>query len=113
LEAQLVQKEVYLASEVITLGAEGQELSPLDNVASDEVAADRSLIAKQEVAGIFRMFKDDSDATEVLQGWYDDLKPNEIRQKYGLDEKSFAAAKKRIRLKLLDSRHGGGDTHGI
>ena len=108
-------KETYLMSEVLVFGAEGQEISPLENVASGEAAADQSLIAKEEVARIFRMFTDDPEATEVLQGWYDDLKPNELRQKYGLDEKKFAAAKKRIRVKLLSGRNGGsgGEEHGI
>ena len=108
-------KETYLVSEVLIFGAGGQEISPLENVASGEAAADQSLIAKEEVARIFRMFTDDPEATQVLQGWYDDLKPNELRQKYGLDEKKFAAAKKRIRVKLLSGRNGdsGGEEHGI
>jgi CheY-like chemotaxis protein len=107
-------KETYLMTEVIQFSAKGQEISPLDNVASGEAAADRSLIAKEEIARIFRTFTDDTEATQVLQGWYDDLKPNEIRRKYGLDEKKFAAAKKRIRVKLLSRRSGGrGEEHGI
>jgi hypothetical protein len=61
------------------------------------------------------MFADDTDATQVLQGWYDDLKPNEIKQKYGLDEKRFAAAKKRIRVRTMSRRNrdGGGAKHGV
>jgi hypothetical protein len=61
------------------------------------------------------MFTDDTEATQVLHGWYDGLKPNEIRQKYGLDDKRFAAAKKRIRLKIMSQRTDGseGDNHGI
>jgi hypothetical protein len=108
-------KETYLMSEVLVFGAEGQEISPLESVASNEAAADQSLISKEEVARIFRKFTDDLEATQVLQGWYDDLKPNEIRQKHGLDEKKFAAAKKRIRVKLLSGRNGGGggEEHGI
>jgi hypothetical protein len=51
----------------------------------------------------------------VLQGWYEDLKPSEIRQKYGFDEKRFAAAKKRIRLTIMSRRNhnGGGKEYGI
>ena len=108
-------KETCLFTEIPKLNAEGEEILLLENVASREAAADRSLIAKEEVDGIFRMFRDDWEATQVLQGWYDDLKPNEIRQKYGLDEKRFAAAKKRIRLKLWSRRNddGGGNGHEI
>jgi CheY-like chemotaxis protein len=98
-------KETYLMSEVITFSPKGQEISPLETVASGEAGPDRSLTAKEEVTGVFRMFTDDMEATQVLQGWYDDLKPNEIRQKYGLDEKKFAAAKKRIRMKLSSWRN--------
>jgi len=99
-------KTTYVMTELLKFSPKGQEISPLDNVASHEPAADRSLTAKEEVAQIFRMFTDDTDATQVLQGWYDDLKPNEIRQKYGLDEKRFAAAKKRIRVKTMSRRNG-------
>jgi CheY-like chemotaxis protein len=99
-------KTTYLMTELLKFSPEGQEISPLGNVASHEPAADRSLIAKEEVVRIFRMFADDTDATQVLQGWYDDLKPNEIRQKYGLDDKRFAAAKKRIRVKTVSRRNG-------
>ena len=107
--------ETYLMSEVLMFSAEGQEISPLETVASGEAAADRSLIAKEEVARIFRMFTDDREATQVLEGWYDDLKPKAIRQKYGLDEKKFAAAKKRIRMKMLGptNRSGGDEEYGI
>ena len=108
-------KETYLMSEVIKFSPKGQEISLLDTVASGEAGADRSLTAKEEVARVFRIFTDDMEATQILQGWYDDLKPNEIRQKYGLDEKRFAAAKKRIRVKLLNQRNGagGGEKNGI
>ncbi len=109
------EKEAYLISELPTHDAEGHEQSPLENVASRDAAADRSLIAKGEVARIFRMFTDDTECTQVLQGWYDGLKPNEIRQKYGLDEKRFAAAKKRIRVETMSRRNGGGggEEYGI
>jgi CheY-like chemotaxis protein len=108
-------KETYLMSEVITFSPKGRESSCLETVASGEAGADRALTAKEEVARIFRMFTDDTDATQVLQGWYDDLKPNEIRQKYGLDEKRFAAAKKRIRTTTMSRRNGDGgrEGHGV
>lgn len=109
------EKEKHLSLELPTHDTEGHEQSPLKYLASPEAAADRILIAKEKVARIFRMFMNDMDATQVLQGWYDDLKPNEIRQKYGLDEKKFAAAKKRIRVATISRRNGGGggEEHGI
>ena len=95
-----------------THDAEGREQSPLHHVKSREVAADRDLIAKEEVARIFTICEHIPDATQVLQGWYADLKPNEIRQKYGLDETRFASAKKRIRLAMMNETNGG-DERGI
>jgi CheY-like chemotaxis protein len=108
-------KTTYLMTELLKFSPKGQEIPALGNIASLEPAADRSLIARGEVARIFRMFADDTDATQVLQGWYDDLKPNEIKQKYGLDEKRFAAAKKRIRVRTMSRRNrdGGGAKHGV
>ena len=94
------EKEKHFRLELSTRDAEGTEQSPLKYLASPEAAADRILIAKEKVARIFRMFKDDTEATQVLQGLDDGLRPNEIRQKYGLDKKRFAAAVKRIRAKL-------------
>ena len=82
-----LEKEARFILELPIPDAEVQEHSLLENLASREPAADRSLIAKGEVARIFRMFKNDMDATQVLQGLSDGLKPNEIRQKYGLEEK--------------------------
>ena len=108
------EKEADLILELPVHDAEGHEQSSLENLASREAAPDRNLIAKAEVARIFRMFTDDPEATQVLQGWYNGLKPNEIRQKYGLDEKRFAAAKKRIRVETIGRRNGGGrgEEHG-
>jgi hypothetical protein len=106
-------RETCLFTEISKPNAEGEDISPLENLASGEAAADQSLIAKQEVDAIFSRFADDREAAQVLQGWYDDLKPNEIRQKYGLDDKRFAAARKRIRLKLSAEGVNGGDGDGI
>ena len=109
------EKEAHHILELPIPDADVQEHSLLENLASPEAAADRSLIAKEKVARIFRMFKDDTEATQVLQGLDDGLRPNEIRQKYGLDKNKFAAAVKRIRLKTMSRRNGGGggEEHGI
>ena len=42
----------------------------------------------------------------MIQGLLDGLKKNEITSRYGLDEKKYAAAAKRIRVKLLGRRNG-------
>jgi hypothetical protein len=103
--------------EAIKCDAEGQELSPLDNLVLGDTpverirvaaaegfqpAAERRLIAKEEITRIFAMFKDDKkETTLVLEGWADGMKKNEIMQKYELTAKQYDAATKRIRMKLL------------
>jgi CheY-like chemotaxis protein len=100
----------YLISELPIHDAEGQEHSPLDDVASGHItpgglwgtdaAADERLIEKDEEDRVLTVFKDDPEGTQVLQGLLDGLKKTEIMSKYGLDEKQYAAVVKRI-LKLL------------
>jgi CheY-like chemotaxis protein len=105
---QVKEKEAYLMSDLLIRDAEGQEHSPLDNVASGHTAADQRLIAKDEEHHMLTIFTDDSEATQVLQGLLDGLKKNEIKSKYGLDEKQYAAAVRRVRVRLLGRRNGGG-----
>ncbi|MGA8621312.1 MAG: hypothetical protein WB660_22660 [Candidatus Sulfotelmatobacter sp.] len=109
---QRKETEAYLIPALPTHDAEGQEQPPLDNVASGDAAADQRLIEKEEEGCVLAMFKDDPEATHVLQGLPDGLKKNEIMSKYGLDEKQYAAAVKRI-LKLLGRKNGGsrGEKH--
>jgi CheY-like chemotaxis protein len=97
---QFKETGACLISEFPRHDAEGQEHSPLDNVASGHAIADQRLIEKDEEDRILAMFKDDPEATQVLQGLLDGLKKNEIMSKHGLSEKQYAAAVKRI-LKLL------------
>jgi hypothetical protein len=101
---QFKEKEAYLASEVLIYDAEGQELSPLDNVASDEESADQCLIEKQERDRIIRFFKDDSDAAFVLGGLFEGMKRNEIIRQGCLTESQYQSAIRRIRAKLSGGR---------
>ena len=88
--------------------AEGQEHSPVDNVASAHAAADQLLIEKDEKDQILTIFKDDPEATQVLLGLLHGLKKNEV----GFDKKTYAATEKRIRAKLSNRRNGRGEKHG-
>ena len=99
-------------SETLIHDAEGREHSPLDNKASGHAAADQLLIEKDEEEQVLAMFKDDAKATQVLQGLLDGLKKDEIVSNYGLGEKQYAAAVKRI-LKLLGRQNSGarGEKH--
>jgi CheY-like chemotaxis protein len=112
---QFKDKEAHLMSELVIHDAEGQEHSPLDNVASGHAPADQRLIEKNEEDRILAKFKDDPDATLLLHGLLDGLKKNEIMSRYGLDEKQYAASVKRIRVKLLGRKNDGGsrsEKHG-
>ncbi|MGA2235614.1 MAG: hypothetical protein ABSG23_09080 [Terriglobales bacterium] len=105
---QFKDMEPYLISEFPVRDAEGQEHSPLDNVASGHAAADQRLIEKDEEDRVLTIFKDDPEATQMLQDFLDGLKKNEIKSRYGLDERKYAATVKRIRMKLRGRRNGGG-----
>ena len=104
--AQRKETEAYLIPTLPIYDAEGQEHSPLDDLGSGQATADQLLIEKDEEEGVLSRFKDDPEATQVLHGLLDGLKKNEIMSKYGLGEKQYAAAVKRI-LKLLGRRKLG------
>src|SRR6266853_2172417 len=105
---QFTDREAYLISELPIHDAEGQEHSPLDNVASAHAAADQLLVEKDEKDQILTIFKDDPEATQMLLGLLHGLKKNEL----GLDKKKCAATEKRIRTKLLNRRNGRCEEHG-
>jgi len=105
---QFKETEAYLISEFPVRDAEGQEQSPLDNVASEHAEADQRLIEQDEKDRVLTTFKDDPEATQILQDFLDGLKKSEIKSRYGLDERKYAATMKRIRVKLLGRRNGGG-----
>ena len=71
--------------------------------------ADRRLVEKNEEERVFALLRDDASASQVLQGIIDGLKKNDIKLAYGLDEKSYLAAVRRIRGKLLGRKRGGND----
>jgi CheY-like chemotaxis protein len=104
------ETEAYLIPALPMHDAEGQEHSPLDNVASGRAAPDQLLIEKDEEDRVLTIFTDDPEATQVLLGLLHGLKKNEI----GLDKNKYAATEKRIRVKLLGQRNGGsrGEKHG-
>jgi len=101
------EANTYLVSELQTHDAEGEEYSPVDNLASGQPLTDEGLIEAEEENRMLATLRDNPVATAVLLGWMNGLRKNEILAKYGLDEKRYAAAVRRMRLKLLGS--GGGD----
>jgi hypothetical protein len=75
--------EPSLESDLMTRNAEGDEMSPFENIASSEPAADQCLIAKEEEDQILRIFKNNPEATQVLQGLSKGMEKNEIMQRQG------------------------------
>jgi hypothetical protein len=117
-----VQEQEFLECETVISDAEGQELSPLDNLVPGDTpherlrvavtegfqpAEERRLIAKEELERIFGTFKNDRVASSVLEAWSEGMKKNEILQKYELRPDQYDAAARRIRVKLLVRRNGG------
>jgi hypothetical protein len=95
------EREAHLESELVTVDPVGEERSPLNSIRSDEPAADRALLAKEEVARIFAMFKEDDEAILVLQGWVEGMTGIEIMQ-LGFTKRQYEAAVKRIRYAVRE-----------
>ena len=92
------EREPWLESEVITSNAEGDELSPLDSVASDSPAADQNLSVHEEIERRFRIFANDNEASAVLQGRLGGMTTaREIMQEFRLTKRQYQAAGNRIR----------------
>jgi CheY-like chemotaxis protein len=74
------------------------DLSPLDNVASRDPAADRCLSVEEEIERQFKIFANDREATAVLEGRLDGMTvASEIMQEYNLTKRHYQAAAERIR----------------
>jgi hypothetical protein len=102
---QFKEKNTFLISELSGHDSEGKEHSPFDDVPSQCTAADVRLIKKSEEDQILSLLQDSPDATEVFRGLADGLKKNEIIARYGLDEKRYSAAVRRIRVRLLADKN--------
>ena len=105
------EQEAHLESELVTVDPDGQEISPLDNVRSRDPAADRLLIAKEEVGRILKMFEGDDDAILVLEGWVEGMTGPEIME-LGFTKQRYEAAVKRIRYTVRDRVRGGEERAG-
>jgi CheY-like chemotaxis protein len=73
---------------------QGEEHSILEVATIESMTAERSLIAEIE---LFEVFQGDREATSILRGAADGLKESDIKSKYDLDERQYAAALRRIR----------------
>ena len=104
-EAVQKEKNTFLISELSGHDPEGKEYSPFDDVPSGCAAADERLIKRSEEDRVFTLLQDSPDASMVFRGLADGLKKSEIIARYSLDEKRYAAALRRIRVRLLAERN--------
>lgn len=104
---QFKEKHTYLISELLVRDPEGQEHSPFDDVASGDTAADEHLIKSGEEYRLLTLLQDSPDASQVFRGLVEGLKKSDMMSRYGWDEKRYASAVRRIRVRLLAEEHNG------
>jgi len=90
--------EPSLESDLMTRNAEGDEISPFENVASSEPVADQCLSVEEEIERKFKIFANDKEASAVLQARLEGMTTaREIMQEHNLTKRHYEAALKRIR----------------
>jgi len=104
---QFKEKTTYRMSELSIHDSEGQEHSPFDEIPATCKPADQRLIEKCMTDHVLELLQDSPHASQVFRGLVDHLKKTEIMSKYGLDEKQYAAAMRRIRVRLLGETNNG------
>ena len=62
---------------------------------------ERSLVARQELAAIQRLFEQDTVALQIIAGLGNGLSPEQIRAAYGITDTDYDSARKRMRRRLL------------
>jgi CheY-like chemotaxis protein len=102
---QFKGRNTYLMSELSVQNHEGREHSPCEDVPSRYTPADQRLIERSEEDRVLTLLKDSPDAAQVFRGLVDGLNKNEIMSRYGFHEKRYAAAVRRIRVRLLAEKN--------
>jgi RNA polymerase sigma-70 factor (ECF subfamily) len=73
-----------------------------DSEASDPTPdPERSLIAMQQLAEIDRLFADDPQALEVIEGLFEGWSPGQMRARYHMSKTDYDSTRKRMRRALL------------
>jgi hypothetical protein len=92
------EQEAQCESDLLIEGDSGSTVSPLDNAPSSAPALDRGIIAKEELAEVLALFKDDDNAIIIIEGWEEGWTPREIIEL--MTKAEYAAGVKRIRYKV-------------
>jgi hypothetical protein len=86
-------------SELVTVDDEGGVHGPFEKLAEPAPDALRTTAAKQELARVLGMFKDDNDAIVVLEGWRDGWKREDFIN-LDMSPSDYDAAVKRIHYQV-------------
>lgn len=62
---------------------------------------ERSLLAMQQLAGIYRLFADDVRAQQIMEGLFEGWTPEEIRARYDMSKTDYDSTRRRMRRVLL------------
>lgn len=73
---------------------------------------ERSLIAMQQLAEMYRLFADDPRVLQVIEGLFEGWSPEQIRAKYSMSRTEYDSIRKRMRRAFLREglRWGGHDS---
>jgi hypothetical protein len=96
------EQEADLETEIVTRNAEGDWISPLDNVVSNDPSQERCLSGREVLDKLSREFATDSAAGRVVAGWNRDLTPSAIMQSFKVTKSEYERAVNQIRLCLLN-----------
>jgi len=96
------EQEADLETEIVARNAEGDWVSPLDYVASNDPSQERCLSGREALDKLSRQFPADSAAGRVVAGWNRDLTASAIMQSFKLTKSEYKRAVNQIRLCLLN-----------
>lgn len=92
--------EPLLESEVLRTTEEGEVVTPLGTLGSDEPDSERIVVAKEEVERIEKAVADDRILADILRAMRADTSPNMIREMLGLSVSEYETAMKRLRRRV-------------
>ncbi len=90
-------------SELVTVDDEGEAYSHFDKLVDPAPHALRAAEAREELARVLGIFKDDDDAVLVLEGWRDGWKREDFIS-VGMLPSDYDAAVKRIHYRFRNER---------
>lgn len=103
-----VQKKELLESEILKETSEGESLSPLEVIPSPYPDQERIMTAKQQIEEIKRMFSNDMQVLDVIDGLGSEMTGVEIQEATGMTLNEYDAAIRRLRRTVRKAINYGG-----